>query len=643
MRQQQGYERREAGGYLPISAYSLIGDCRSAALVASDGSIDWLCLPHFDSEAALCRILDANIGGFFALTEAESEAAPAPLGQRYVAGTAILETDIALTTGTLRVTDWMPVGHLRGTAEMADAPVVLRRIEAPTESCRFAVRLKASPDYARGHAEMEADGAGLLVADGAGALALAACDGAPCDGALAAPPGGPWVWVHTLNQGETLTLALSWAPDLARARALRGDLAARDWAAELAAAREYWEGWSAATTYRGPHADIVSRSAITLKLLTFAPTGAIIAAPTSSLPEYLGGARNWDYRYTWVRDASFAAIALALVGHRAEAEAFVRWVLEHACRDRDELLVLYSIHGDPEVGEREIAELEGYRGSQPVRVGNAAAEQLQLDIAGELLDCMAALYLAPEELEASAQPGAPAAPPRDPAPPSPRLRRVVECAVAFVSKYWREGDSGIWESRGDRQHFVYSKALCWAALDRATRLAERFGWGEPVARWRAERDAIRDDIWANALDPDTGTFRICYEQAGLDAAALMLPLVGFVAADDPRMVATTQAIAEHLTGPHGLVHRYHFREFDDGVGGEEGAFMLCSFWMVETLALQGRKDEAAAMYAHLTSYLSPTGLLSEMVDPASGALLGNYPQAFSHLGLVRAALALAAS
>lgn len=640
MQQRQTFLVRQTYDYLPIRDYSLIGDCRTAALVATDASLDWLCLPHFDSQAAFCRLLDARVGGFFALSEPESDTSPAPLGQRYLPRTAILETDVALTTGTLRVTDFMPVGHLRGTADMAEASVVVRRIEALTGNCRFAVRLKASPDYARGQAEMTADGAGLLVAGGAGVLVLAACDGMRSDGTLEAAPGGPWVWVHTLAQGETLTLALSWADDMPQARSLRTSLAG-NWTAEMEATRAYWDGWSAATRYHGVHAEIVARSAITLKLMTFAPTGAIVAAPTTSLPEFIGGPRNWDYRYTWLRDASFTAIALALLGHRTEARAFVRWVLDHACRDRDELHILYNIHGNPEVPESEVAELEGYRASRPVRVGNAAAKQLQLDIAGEWLDCVAALYLDPEELEASALPDGHTEPIEDQIPPSPRLRGVVECAVDFVCDHWRERDSGIWESRGPRQHFVYSKVLCWTALDRAIKLAEHFGWQEPLARWKAERQLVEQNLLAHALDPETQTFRISYERAGVDAALLMLPLVGFIAADDPRMVATTNTIAEHLTGPDGLVHRYHYREFNDGMAGAEGSFMLCSFWMVENLALQGRRDEALAMFNRLTNYLSPTGLLSEMVDPATGELLGNFPQAFSHLGLIRSALALA--
>ncbi len=606
-------------GYLPIGDYGLIGDCHTAALVAADSSIDWLCLPDFDSQAVLSRLLSAPLGGYLAVTEPDGAPALA-VGQHYLPNTAILQTEIALTTGRLLVTDFMPItDHHRIGSEHETC--VVRRIEALTGPCAFSVRLKIAPDYALADPRMMLNTEGVMVTGGQGVIVLGFSEGSGCEGTLANESLGPFHCERTLVAGEHLTMALGWAPHPFQANKLRRSLR-RDWSHELEQTRNFWMHWSTDTEYSGPLRPTVIRSAITLKLMTYAPTGAMIAAPTTSLPEFLGGSRNWDYRYTWIRDASFAAGALAALGHTDEAIDFVHWV-EHRERISDrELRVMYGIRGERNLPEIVLSPLEGYRQSSPVRVGNGAVEQHQLDINGEWLDCVARIYLRPD------------------APyPDHWLWSLIDATVTYICDHWMDPDAGIWEVRSGKQRFVYSRVMCWAAVDRGIKLAERFGWPLDIERWERVRELIHAEVCEHGVDPDTGAFTISYESRGFDAATLMIPIVGFLPATDPRVVATTEQIRRHLTDERGFVYRY--RSFDDGVGGEEGTFVMCSCWLAENLALQGRRKEALDLLNRLLDCASPTGMLSEMIDSDSGALLGNYPQAFSHLGVIRAALALA--
>ncbi len=607
--------------YRAISDYSLIGDCRTAALVAVDGSIDWCCLPDFDSSAVLSRIIGTSSGGFFAITEPDAEIYPQPVRQRYLPNTAILQTEVRLQTGRLLITDFMPTDHLRGLAVPESPPRIIRRLEALDGSCRFAVRFKVSPDYGRATPRMTLNSEGVIAttpgAQGVTILSFADTD---TEGTLEDDRYGPFCSVHTLKPHTRMTLVLGWAQHPFQANQLRRAFR-RDWTFEQESTRTYWQNWAAKTEYAGPYRSEVVRSAITLKLLTFAPTGAMVAAPTSSLPECVGGTRNWDYRYTWIRDASLAAGVLAALGHTDEALAFVHWV-EHRERKSDrELRVMYGIRGDRELPEIEISPLEGYRHSQPVRIGNNAVEQNQLDIYGEWLDCVARIFLRPDAPH-----------------PDHWLWSLIDATVTYVCDHWMDPDAGIWEVRSAQQHFVYSKVMCWAAVDRGVSLAERYGWPVDIERWRTVRDIIHRDVCAHGLDPETGGFSISYDMHGLDAATLMAPIVGFLPPNDERVIATTNEIASKLTDPQGCVYRY--RDFDDGIGGEEGTFVMCSYWLAENLALQGRRRQAVKLFEKLLSYASPTGLLSEMVDSTTGEMLGNYPQAFSHLGLIRTALAL---
>lgn len=608
-------------GYPALDEYGIIGDCRTAALVADDASIDWCCLPHFDSDAVLSRVISAPLGGYLAITPLLRETAPTPISQRYDGDTAILRTEIALPGGRLRITDFMPTPHLRKPGLWPEEdPCIVRRIEALDGETPFAVRFKVGLDYCRAPARMTINDDGVMVTGGQGTVVLTFADGRPCHGVIEHEAQGPFVSICSVRPGSPVTLALSWAPNPFQASRLRRTLR-RDWEPELEATRQYWERWSAETEYDGPYRMMVHRSAITLKLLTFAPTGAMVAAPTTSLPESIGGGRNWDYRYTWIRDASFAAGALAALGHMDEAAAFIHWV-EHRERLSDrELRVLYGIRGERHLPEMEIAPLEGYRQSGPVRVGNSAIEQKQIDIYGEWLDCVARLYLRPDAPE-----------------PGQWLWALIDASVTYLCDHWMEPDAGIWEVRSAQQNFAYSKVMCWAGVDRGIRLAERFNWPVDLDRWRRVRDIISQDILDHAIDPVNNAFAISYESSGLDAATLMIPIVGLLPPDDPRVIATTNEIQRYLTDPEGFVYRY--LHFDDGVGGEEGTFVMCSYWLVETLAMQGRCAEATRLFEKLLSHASSTGLLSEMIDSHTGQLLGNYPQAFSHLGLIRAALAL---
>jgi GH15 family glucan-1,4-alpha-glucosidase len=599
-------------GYLPLRRYGLIGDGHTAVLIADDGSIDWLCLPAFDGPPLFARLLDAQVGGFLDLVDAISGKLPAPLGQRYVDGTATLATELAFASGRILVTDFLAI------SPSAEAhPRLLRQARALEGPVTLRLRLKASADYGRAAASVTLLPEGAAITAGSETLFLAT----DTPGAAFQERGDSGYFTSEpveLLPDQALTCAL-W-PLTSHEAAAEPDSAslASAYATDYEGARQFWQGWSAGVQYAGPDRDKVVRSAITLKLLSYTPTGAILAAPTTSLPERIGGSRNWDYRYTWLRDGAFAAQALLALGRRDEAVAFVDWLEKCERHDPCELRPLYSIRGARDLPEFEVTTLEGYRQSRPVRVGNGAAGQTQLDIYGEWLDCVERLY-------------------REQAP-APWLRDLIVASAQTVMERWREPDQGIWEIRSEPQHFVYSKVMCWVALDRGVTLARRFEWDVARDEWEAAAAAIRDEVLRRGVDATTGAFRASYETAAPDAANLMIPLVGFLAPTDPRCIATTKVVMETLRDAHGLLYRY--RHFDDGVGGEEGVFLLCSCWLVENLAVQGRMQEARELYAQLLDYTGPIGLLSEMVEPTSGELLGNYPQAFSHVGLIRAALAL---
>ena len=566
----------------------------------------------FDSDPLFARLLDAQVGGFLDLVDATSGHPPTPLGQRYVEGTAILQTELAFYTGRVLVTDFLAIGPA------AEAhPRLLRQARALDGPLTLRLRLKAAADYGRAAASVALLPEGAAITAGGETLLLAT------DAPIAAfqERGDSSYFISgpvELLPDQALTCALCPLTSHEAAGETESVSLASTYAAAYERTRQFWQGWSAGVRYAGPDRDQVVRSAITLKLLSHTPTGAILAAPTTSLPERIGGSRNWDYRYTWLRDGAFAAQALLALGRRDEAVAFVDWLERRERRDPFELRPLYSIRGARDLPEFEVVALEGYRQSRPVRVGNGAAGQTQLDIYGEWLDCVERLY-------------------REQAP-APWLYDLIVASVQTVMERWREPDQGIWEIRSEPQHFIYSKVMCWVALDRSAALARRFGWDVALGEWEAAAIAIRDEVLQRGVDTATGAFRASYETAASDAANLMIPLVGFLPPTDARCIATTKVVMETLRDAHGLLYRY--RHFDDGVGGEEGVFLLCSCWLVENLALQGRMQEARHLYAQLLSYASPTGLLSEMVEPASGELLGNYPQAFSHIGLIRAALAL---
>jgi GH15 family glucan-1,4-alpha-glucosidase len=606
-------------GYPPIGAYGLIGDCHTAALVANDASIDWLCLPDFDSQAVFSRLVGARYGGYLAITEPDGTAMPRPKRQSYLKNTAILQTEIALSSGRLLVTDFMPIARRQSLWSQGD-PVVVRRIAAQGDACQFAVRFKAAPDYARAEPHMTLHPDGVMITGGNGTVVLSFTETTADLGAITDEFGDTYLMPYTLQAGATLTLALGWAPNPFLANKLRRSLR-HDWSRELGETRSFWTHWSAQCDYDGPYRAQVIRSAITLKLLTYAPTGAMVAAPTASLPEFIGGARNWDYRYTWLRDGAFAAGTLAALGYLDEATDFVHWV-EHRERTSDrELRVMYGIRGERNLPEMEIAPLEGYRQSRPVRIGNMAVEQRQLDIYGEWLDCLANIYL------------------HDDAPsPDHWLWSLIDATVSFICDHWMEPDASVWEVRSQGEQFVYSKVMCWVAVDRGIQLAEHFGWPVDVDRWERVRQQIHQQVCEQGVDRETGAFMMSYERFGIDAATLLIPLVGFLPPEDPRVQATIAQIQRHLTEDHGFVYRY--RSFDDGIGGDEGTFVICTCWLIENLVQQGRRDEAKDLFERILAHASATGLLSEMIDARNGILLGNYPQALSHLGIIRAALAL---
>jgi GH15 family glucan-1,4-alpha-glucosidase len=582
---------------LRIEDYALIGDTQTAALVGDNGSIDWLCLPRFDSDSCFAALLGDEENGRWILTPLEPVTR---VRRRYRPGTLVLETELSTASGTVRLVDCMPP-----RAGDADLVRIVEGVEGRVDmTMELVVRFghgRILPWVRQVH--------GLLVAV-AGPDAVYLQTPVPTE-----PAGMTTVARFSVTSGERIPFRLCWYPSHLPPPPPLEPLA------EVRHTEEWWREWSSHSTYRGPWAEPVERSLLTLKALTYGPTGGIVAAPTTSLPEHLGGPRNWDYRYCWLRDASFTLAALLGAGYVAEAVSFRDWLLRAVAGDPDQMQVMYGVCGERRLPEYELDWLAGYAGSQPVRIGNAASGQFQLDVYGEVIDAAAWATVA----GVADDPEMPAAP-------------LVAAMVDHVERVWREPDEGIWEIRGPRQHFTHSKVLAWVALDRAARLSAAAG-GDP-SRWRRIAEEIHRDVCENAWDAEAGTFVQHYGTRQVDAALLQLPLVGFLPPTDPRMIGTVNAVEQRLARD-GLVARYDTTLTDDGLTGGEGAFLICSFWLVEALAMLGRRNDAIARFEQLLGLRNDVGLLAEQYDPVGGRQLGNFPQAFSHIGLINSATLLA--
>ncbi len=595
----------------PIADYGLLSDSHGSALVSKAGSIDWLCFDRFDAAPVFCRLLDERAGHW---TIAPTETAE--VQRRYLDGTMVLETTFSTVSGTITLEDAYAVGaSVDGTHEVGGvAPgALIRRVVCTQGGVRIGVEYAPRPEYGLISPLLRTIDGGLIARGGASVLVLSGRVPFDVEGSTAKAE-------VELRVGERLTFALnhaqSWEPaprsfDEADAEQL------------IDQTIDIWAAWSRAHDgYDGPWRELVMHSGRVLQALTFRPTGAMVAAPTTSLPETVGGVRNWDYRYAWVRDASFTIQALSKTACPAEAHHFFSWMAGSAAESLHEgsgLQIMFGIGGEHDLSERELPHLRGYRGSSPVRIGNGAWDQLQLDVYGELLDAAAVFREEFDEFD-------------------DLTRHFLADVADAAAERWREDDEGIWEVRGGRRPFLYSKLMCWVAVDRAIALADGLGATDRVDDWRRARSEIRTAILDEGWSNSAGAFTQSLGSSDLDASVLMMPIVGFISATDPRMLATIDAIGERLTDERGLVVRYRSR---DGLDGEEGSFLLCTFWLAQAQAMAGRLADARATFERAIGYANDVGLLAEEVEPNTGELLGNFPQAFSHIGLVNAAVAIA--
>jgi GH15 family glucan-1,4-alpha-glucosidase len=664
--------------YRPIGDYGVIGDCRTAALIGPDGSIDWCCMPHFDSPAIFLRLLDADKGGYFQVAPTAGFATQ----MAYLPATNMLQTVFDTGTGQLRLIDCMPIRSRRPSPanvasqvnerllhhdmhrlhaglereignDVAAAHRILRIATCLEGTVDVAVTVKATFDYARLSPQVEllaltGGMVGAILSANGRYLALIVRPLPPADSDAASPlhsEGDVLRSTLTLKAGERVAISLNYARTLGEARALAHRLTTHDVDADVRETMQYWHTWAATTRYDGPYQEQVLRSALALKLCTFEPTGAIVAAPTTSLPEGIGGVRNWDYRYTWLRDSSFTLDALGQLGYYGEARDYFHFLHDLDIKRIDNLRILYSIRGEygAHLAEEELTHLEGYQGSRPVRIGNGAATQRQMDVYGEVL-AAAYSYLRQAGYRHGHRVHERT---RD-------LRTMSELIADYVANHWHDMDRGIWEVRGEPRAFVYSRAMCWVALDRACKMADRHGHSQHAPRWGKQGAAIREEIEQNGYNEEIHSYTQAYGDRVLDSANLRLALSGFQAAGEPEMRDTILTTAQRLSGDGGLLYRY--RPYDDagqtqgqkphdlssidGLPGSEGAFLACTWWLVSDLCRLGELEEAQRRMEHLLSFASPLGLYSEEVDPATGALLGNYPQAFTHIGLINSAVTL---
>ncbi|WP_030917897.1 glycoside hydrolase family 15 protein [Streptomyces sp. NBC_01527] len=591
-----------------IEDYALIGDMQTAALVCRDGTADWLCLPRFDSHAVFAGLLGTEEHGFWRLGPAHAEGSEPPVAdrRRYRGDSLILESEWDTPRGTVRVTDFMPPRD--------SAPQLIRIVEGISGRVSMRSELRMRFSYGRVIPWVHR-----------------------VDGRTVAVAGPDSVWLDTPAEtfGENLTtysdftvapgdrieFTLSWQPSHREPPALPDPEGA------LEATEDFWREWVEQCTYHGPYREAVVRSLITLKALTYAPTGGIVAAPTSSLPEDIGGSRNWDYRYTWLRDAAITLSSLLRTGYREEARAWREWLLRAVAGDPENLQIMYGIAGERELGEAELDWLPGYENSGPVRVGNGAANQLQLDVYGEVVEALHLAHMTGLTRNDYAM----------------GLQLKL---IEYLENHWDEPDEGIWEVRGPRRHFVHSKVMAWVAVDRTIKLIESGDTDGPLERWRELRDDIHRDVCENGYDKERNTFTQSYGSKELDASLLLIPQMGFLPPDDKRVIGTIEAIQRELSTEDGFVLRYPTSGEAagvDGLEGDEGAFLACSFWLADDLAMIGRVDEARQLFERLLSLRNDLGLLAEEWDSRLQRQVGNFPQAFSHVPLIDTALRLTAS
>ena len=602
--------------YQPIENYGIVGNMRTVALVGINGSVDWFCCPKFDSPSIFCAILDEKKGGYFKIAPAQDGAATHK--QMYWPETNVLITRFLSPGGVAEVIDFMPVDYREHKHEINQ---LIRRVNVVRGTVAFRMECFPATNYARDEHTIHMNESGAMFV--APNITIQLSTTAPL-----VQEGSGVVCDFTLHEGQTLTFSIAEEEEHSGVSYRFSEEESEHLFEETV---EYWRRWLSQSTYRGRWREMVERSALVLKLLTYEPTGAIVAAPTCSLPESIGGERNWDYRYTWIRDAAFTLYALLRIGFTEEAAKFMGWIEARAGEaDADgSLQIMYGIDGRHDLKEEILPHLEGYKGSSPVRVGNGAYGQLQLDIYGELMDSVYLYnkYGSPISYDFWTH-----------------LSRLTD----WVVDNWRRTDEGIWEVRGGQRHFVYSKLMCWVAIDRAIRLADKRSFPADRARWHAARDEIYQEIMEKGWSEERQAFVQAYDSDSLDASNLMMPLVFFMSPTDPRMLKTLDAICRSPANgglvSNSLVYRYDVNKTDDGLAGEEGSFNICTFWLVEAMTRAGQVDrkrlhEARLMFEKMLSYANHLGLYSEQIG-TSGEALGNFPQAFTHLALISAAFNL---